>query len=988
MMMLAKLIQILGGIGNDIISAGYGDSVDGGIGTDQLYLSCYAGANAGITADFRTLTNGGTLTIAGATLAGIEYVTGLSLTQFDDVVIAGAVESVVGITLDGWGGNDVLTGSSGVDSIYGGDGNDVIYGGVGFNPNIVPSTDRLRGEAGDDTIHIGNDGAEAMGGVGNDAIYGGNAYDEIFGDDGNDLLRGGGGNDGINGGSGNDLLTGGLGQDTIVDNSGDDTFLDTAAGLNGDTIVGFSVGDKIIITDANLSSFAFQLSGNVLTYSGGTLNINSELPGRIVASAAAGGGVQLQVQLPPVGTNDQIASQLTGGYWDGDVHRWNVTQGGTITVNINTLSSAEQAVARTALGLWADIIGVQFQEVSSGGQIVFDNGPGAGAYADTNWSNGIMTSAVIHIPSGWITTYGSLPGSYGFETYVHEVGHALGLGHPGNYNLSASYAGDAIFANDSVATSVMSYFDMSENYYFATQHFSNYRAGTPMQADIVAMQTLYGLATTTRTGNTVYGYNSNAGGVWDATVSGSVALTIFDHGGIDTLDYSNVNWGQLINLNPETFSNVNSGVGNLSIARGTIVENAIGGFGSDTIIGNTTSNVLTGNAGADILTGGSGADTFRDTAAGLNGDTITDFGAGDSIVISNASLAGFSYSLSGSTLTYSGGSLTLTGFTGRLQATTAAGGGVQLTVNDARNDFNGDGRSDILWRNDTGHLAEWLAQPGGTFAYNPNAAYQLDTSWKIIGFGDFNGDGRDDILWEHDNGNHMQWLAQPDGNFAWNPILPEAMQPDWHLQGIGDFNADGRDDMIWRTEAGTITEWLGQANGSFIANPDAQYTLGTNWQVAGVGDFNGDGRDDILWRNEAGAMSEWLGQSGGTFAWNPNAAYQLPANWEVAATGDFNGDGRDDILWRNEVGAMSEWLAQADGTFAWNPNAAYQLPSNWEVATTGDFNGDGRDDIMWRNEVGAMSEWLAQADGTFAWNPNAAYQMPTNWEMQPESPII
>ena len=106
----------------------------------------------------------------------------------------------------------------------------MIYGGVGFNPNIVPSTDRLRGEAGDDIIYIGSDGAEAMGGVGNDTIYGGDAYDEIFGEAGNDLLYGGGDNDGINGGGGDDYIDGGTGADNMAGYDGNDTYIVDDAG--------------------------------------------------------------------------------------------------------------------------------------------------------------------------------------------------------------------------------------------------------------------------------------------------------------------------------------------------------------------------------------------------------------------------------------------------------------------------------------------------------------------------------------------------------------------------------------------------------------------------------------------------------------------------------------------------------------------------------------------------------------------------------------
>src|SRR5206468_4550182 len=152
--------------------------------------------------------------------------------------------------------------------------------------------------------------------------------------------------------------------------------------------------------------------------------------------------------------------------------------------------------------------------------------------------------------------------------------------------------------------------------------------------------------------------------------------------------------------------------GNLEIARGVVIENAIGGNGADTIIGNSANNVLTGNGGADTLTGGSGNDTFSDTKFGHNGDIITDFHAGDAIVFSDATLGAFSFNLSGNTLTYSGGSMTLDGtVNGKFTATAAASGGVQLSEipsHAVANDFNADGKSDILWRNtSTGAMTDW-----------------------------------------------------------------------------------------------------------------------------------------------------------------------------------------------------------------------------------------------------------------------------------------
>ncbi|HEV2043409.1 MAG TPA: M10 family metallopeptidase C-terminal domain-containing protein, partial [Sphingomicrobium sp.] len=597
---------------------------------------------------------------------------------------------------------------------------------------------------------------------------------------------------------------------------------------------------------------------------------------------ASAGTYQLNVDVytpPPVAAYSVIADHLTSGYWGGDVHKFNVTQGGTITVNLTLLTAAGKNLAREALGLWSDIIGVNFVEVLNGGSITFDDNE-EGAFSDGNWSNGFISSTHVNVSTQWLTDYGTGLNGYAFQTYIHEIGHALGLGHGGHYNSTASYADDALFANDGWPSTIMSYFDQDESIYFNDLGYTRAYVVTPMLADIRAIGTLYGLSTTTRTTDTTYGFGNNSGrSVYTAAVGSTItALTIFDSGGIDTLNYSGYSSDQTINLNSEVFSNIGGGIGNVSIAFGTVIENAIGGSGHDVIHGNSTNNVLTGSAGndvlngfdgndtligglgSDILTGGNGADTisyasanggvtvnlvnqnaqstaagdvagigvdslasvenivggnfgdaltgdvmanqieggggndaivggggddlliggagsdtltggagndiFRDTAAGFNGDNIADFAVGERIVFTDAALAGFAFNLSGSTLTYTGGSLTLTGgVSGTLVASAAAGGGVQLMIQagviaDVRNDFNGDGRSDILWRNVDGQLSNWLGQANGGFVQNnANAATVVPIAWAVAGTGDFNGDGRDDILWRNTDGTLSNWLG-------------------------------------------------------------------------------------------------------------------------------------------------------------------------------------------------------------------------------------
>ena len=314
---------------------------------------------------------------------------------------------------------------------------------------------------------------------------------------------------------------------------------------------------------------------------------------------------------PPltVYTNDQISSQLIDGYWGGPSgrHHFNVAPGGTLTFNLTGLTAEGQTLAREAFNLWTDVTGINFQEVTTTAQITLDDTQ-TGAFANASYSNGITTSATVNVGTEWLATYGTGLNSYSFQTYIHEIGHTLGLGHAGNYNGNAAYAVDALYSNDSWATTIMSYFDQSENTYFAGLGFTRQFAVTPMVADGIAVATLYGTNTLTRTGNTTYGFNNTSGrAIYDATVNPNVSYTIYDNGGTDTLDYSGFSQNQTINLNAETFSSVGGRAGNVSIARGTVIENAVGGSGNDTIIGNDVANFfdLT-RGGVDTVSGGAG----------------------------------------------------------------------------------------------------------------------------------------------------------------------------------------------------------------------------------------------------------------------------------------------------------------------------------------------------------------------------------------------
>ena len=146
--------------------------------------------------------------------------------------------------------------------------------------------------------------------------------------------------------------------------------------------------------------------------------------------------------------------------------------------------------------------------------------------------------------------------------------------------------------------------------YFGEHNYSgsSYRyVVTPQMADIYAVASIYGAATSTRTGDTVYGFNSNAGAVFNfGNYTSAPALTIYDSGGTDTLDCSGYSAAQTIDLHPGAFSSVGGLVNNIGIALNAIIEKAIGGSGNDTLIANDTGCTLSGGGGNDTLIGGAG----------------------------------------------------------------------------------------------------------------------------------------------------------------------------------------------------------------------------------------------------------------------------------------------------------------------------------------------------------------------------------------------
>jgi serralysin len=188
---------------------------------------------------------------------------------------------------------------------------------------------------------------------------------------------------------------------------------------------------------------------------------------------------------------------------------------------------------------------------------------------------------------------------------LHEIGHAMMLKHTGNYDTTgATPAGPYLpTAEDHRDYTVMSY----------VREDNSAIAGQLQLYDVAALQARWGANTQEASGDSVYTFADDPGGIF----------AIWDTGGIDRIDASAATAPADINLAEGAFTRL-GGQSRMSIAWGSAIENAAGGGSPDRIRGNDMDNRLTGGGGGDTIEGGAGLDFLR----GEDGDDSIAGGAG------------------------------------------------------------------------------------------------------------------------------------------------------------------------------------------------------------------------------------------------------------------------------------------------------------------------------------------------------------------------
>jgi serralysin len=308
--------------------------------------------------------------------------------------------------------------------------------------------------------------------------------------------------------------------------------------------------------------------------------------------------------------------------------------------NFSVFTDEQKVAGRAIFKMLSDNFNVNFTEVadtgSSYGQINLGNSDQGSVsvgyarypteYTSTTLSPNDGDVYINNLPSAGQLT-GVVPGSNAWSTLIHEIGHAIGLKHPGSYNAGEPArppAADEVVlpkAEDSESYTLMSY----------TTHPQKIERVDLAIYDRLTLTYLYG-AKPQNTGDDTYKL-TDADGRWQKMW--------VDNSGTDTIDASAVTTAVTIDLTPSSFSSIGTLTDgttatnkNFSMYVDTMIENVIGGVGNDTFTGNSVNNLINGGDGIDTVTykgnlanfslkKGASSITLQDKAGTAGTDTLT-----------------------------------------------------------------------------------------------------------------------------------------------------------------------------------------------------------------------------------------------------------------------------------------------------------------------------------------------------------------------------
>jgi hypothetical protein len=689
--------------------------------------------------------------------------------------------------------------------------------------------------------------------------------------------------------------------------------------------------------------------------------------------------------------------------------------------SFQAFTSAEQTLARQALGQWDGASGVRFLEAPTGQadmrfakyNFALDSDPGMNAFGafafypsaeigpDVGWEDAIAGDVFVN--ANYPMTLGLL---------LHEIGHALGLKHPfdpdpmlhpnfdNSFHTVMSYTGPDPFtlgALDRQAVASLYGAAGSDGAHVAhwswdAANFVLTQVGGP-QAD-----TIRGVSTADvvfgEAGNDIlfgsFGNDHLEGGSGDDALFGAPGSDFLRGGpgddlihgltgfaedpddGIDAVDYSAALQPVTVDLAGIGNSGFQAQGADIGNDRLVAVENVIGGAGSDLLTGDGAGNALTGGPGDDIVDGRAGADqgvfsgprAQYDLRTVRHGDTLETF-----VVHQGPGNDGSDTLRNVETLVFSG------------YHTGLAGAQLNRLSN-----IDGDRFDDVLIQNGATGQVVFAQMLDGVFASFGAATDALGADWKAVAAGNVNpalAGGAETFVQQQSTG-AIYYASLDTGAVSWG-VVSAALTPDWKLRVVADVNGDTCVDAVVQDQASGTILYADMRDGVFQDWRVVSNSLTADWIAVGAGDFDGDGFADVAVQQHSTGAILYAAMAGGVFSGWGVLAGALTPDWIARAVADVTGDGRADVVLQNSLGigtpaGTTLFADVAAGAVQYGVVTA-SVDSNWVAEGVADVDNDGFADVVFQNKTSGTALYADMGPSGFQTWGIAAANLNADWHV-------
>jgi hypothetical protein len=308
--------------------------------------------------------------------------------------------------------------------------------------------------------------------------------------------------------------------------------------------------------------------------------------------------------------------------------------------------------------------------------------------------------------------------------------------------------------------------------------------------------------------------------------------------------------------------------------------------------------------------------------------------------------------------------------------------GIPASADVFSGDFNGDNQTDLLvWDSGSGTVRQYISGEPGMDMIETVLLEGIDAASgeQIIDVADFDGDGTSDIFWRNEAMKRDTIWLMRNGRIAWAGPMEQAEGINVLLM-TADFAGDGSLMHLAGRGSGVARYSLDQyktfTSLGEIQSTEVEFVMNEPLVPTHTADFSNDGRADILWQNNlTGEAFIWEMQGTATDTSYLSEAEDgslnalpgiplLPAgfDWSPVAAADLNNDQFADLVLRNRNSASLGLLFLRNGQSL--GSIIFIGGSTMELLAVGDYDGNSVNDLLVRNSASnALSILAIDASG-------------------------